>query len=53
VTNIADYIATDYPSYGYVDTNKGFNDKWSGFVENQVLKVIFTVTLFFVEVLLT
>jgi hypothetical protein len=40
VTNIiADYIATDYPSYGYVLTlTKGFNDKWSGFVENQGFK---------------
>jgi hypothetical protein len=40
VTNIiADYIATDYPSYGYVLTlTKGFNDKWSGFIENQGYK---------------
>jgi hypothetical protein len=39
VTNIiADYIATDYPSYGYVLTLTGFNDKWSGFVENQGFK---------------
>jgi hypothetical protein len=40
VTNIiADYIATDYPSYGYVFTlTKGFNDKWSGFIENQGFK---------------
>ena len=40
VTNIiADYIATDYPSYGYVLTlTRGFNDKWSGFVENQGFK---------------
>ena len=40
VTNIiGDYIATDYPSYGYVVTlTKGFNDKWSGFVENQGYK---------------
>jgi Putative MetA-pathway of phenol degradation len=40
VTNIiADYITTDYPSYGYVLTlTKGFNDKWSGFVENQGFK---------------
>jgi hypothetical protein len=30
VTNIiADYIATDYPSYGYVLTlTKGFNEVW-------------------------
>jgi Putative MetA-pathway of phenol degradation len=37
VTNIiADYIATDYPSYGYILTmTRGFNDKWSGFLENQ------------------
>ena len=40
VTNIiGDYITTDYPSYGYVLTlTKGFNDKWSGFVENQGFK---------------
>ncbi|MFV5685500.1 transporter [Flavobacterium sp. GB2R13] len=40
VTNIiADYISTDYPSYGYVLTlTRGFNDKWSGFVENQGFK---------------
>jgi Putative MetA-pathway of phenol degradation len=40
VTNIiADYITTDYPSYGYVLTlTKGFNDKWSGFIENQGFK---------------
>lgn len=40
VTNIiADYISTDYPSYGYVLTlTKGINDKWSGFVENQGYK---------------
>jgi hypothetical protein len=40
VTNIiADYITTDYPSYGYVLTlTKGFNEKWSGFIENQGYK---------------
>lgn len=40
VTNIiGDHIATDYPSYGYVLTlTKGFNDKWSGFIENQGYK---------------
>lgn len=40
VTNIiADYIGTDYPSYGYVLTlTRGFNDKWSGFIENQGYK---------------
>jgi hypothetical protein len=40
VTNIiADYIDTKYPSYGYVITlTKGFNKKWSGFVENQGFK---------------
>lgn len=40
VTNIiADYISTDYPSYGYVLTlTHGFNEKWSGFVENQGYK---------------
>lgn len=36
---IADYITTDYPSYGYVLTlTRGFNDKWSGFIENQGYK---------------
>lgn len=37
VTNIiADYIGTDYPSYGYVITlTKGFSRKWYGFIENQ------------------
>lgn len=37
VTNIiADYIGTDFPSYGYgLTLTKGFNEKWSGFVENQ------------------
>jgi hypothetical protein len=35
VTNIiADYIATDYPSCYVLTLTKGFNDKWSGFVEN-------------------
>ena len=40
VTNIiADYISTDFPSYGYVLTlTRGFNDKWSGFIENQGFK---------------
>jgi len=40
VTNIiADYIATDYPSYGYIITlTKGLGRKWSGFVENQGYK---------------
>ncbi len=40
VTNIiADYVGTDFPSYGYVLTlTRGFNDKWSGFVENQGFK---------------
>ncbi|MEN2412790.1 transporter [Flavobacterium mesophilum] len=40
VTNIiADYIGTDYPSYGYVLTlTHGFNAKWSGFIENQGYK---------------
>lgn len=40
ITNIiADYVATDFPSYGYVLTlTRGFNDKWSGFVENQGFK---------------
>ncbi|WP_418263214.1 transporter [Flavobacterium faecale] len=36
---IADYIMTDYPSYGYVLTlTRGFNQKWSGFIENQGYK---------------
>ncbi len=40
VTNIiADYIASDFPSYGYVVTlTRGFNSKWSGFIENQGFK---------------
>ncbi|WP_026976962.1 transporter [Flavobacterium tegetincola] len=33
---IADKIATDFNSYGYILTmTKGFNDKWSGFLEHQ------------------
>ena len=37
VTNvIADYIGTEIPSYGYgITLTKGFNKKWSGFIENQ------------------
>jgi Putative MetA-pathway of phenol degradation len=37
ITNIiADYIGTDFPSYGYgITLTKGFSRKWSGFVENQ------------------
>jgi hypothetical protein len=37
VTNIiADYVTTDFPSYGYAITlTKGINERWSGFVENQ------------------
>lgn len=37
VTNIiADHITTDFPSYGYgITLTKGFNKKWSGFIENQ------------------
>ncbi len=40
ITNIiGDYIGTDYPSYNYVLTlTKGFNDHWSGFIENQGIK---------------
>jgi hypothetical protein len=40
VTNIiADYIGTDYPSYGYgITLTKGFNQNWSGFIENQGYK---------------
>ena len=36
---IADYITTDYSGYGYVVTlTRGFNKKWSGFIENQGYK---------------
>jgi hypothetical protein len=36
---IADYISTDNPTYVYVLTlTRGFNDKWSSFLENQGLK---------------
>ena len=37
VTNIiADYIGTDYPSYGYgITLTKGFSLKWSVFIDNQ------------------
>lgn len=37
ITNIiADYIGTDYPSYGYgITLTKGFSRKWSAFIENQ------------------
>ncbi|HEY6143225.1 MAG TPA: transporter [Flavobacterium sp.] len=40
VTNIiADYIGTDYPSYGYVITlTKGLSQKWSAFLEIQGYK---------------
>ncbi|MEL1240478.1 transporter [Flavobacterium flavipallidum] len=40
VTNIiADYIMTDFPSYGYIITlTKGISKKWSGFIENQGYK---------------
>jgi len=40
ITNIiSDCIGTDYPSYNYVLTlTKGFNDHWSGFIENQGIK---------------
>lgn len=40
VTNIiGDYIGTDFPSYGYgLTLTKGFNKKWSGFLENQGYK---------------
>lgn len=40
VTNIiADRITSEYPSYGYILTlTKGFNDRWSGFLENQGFK---------------
>ncbi|HSN47303.1 MAG TPA: transporter, partial [Flavobacterium sp.] len=37
VTNIiADYIGTDFPSYGYgITLTKAFSKRWSGFIENQ------------------
>ena len=36
---IADKVGTDFSSYGYVITmTKGFNEKWSGFLENQGFK---------------
>ncbi|MCL6461929.1 MAG: transporter [Flavobacterium micromati] len=40
VTNIiANYLTTDFPSYGYVLTlTRGFGQKWSGFIENQGFK---------------
>jgi hypothetical protein len=40
ITNIiADYLGTEYPSYDYAITlTKGFNDHWSGFIENQGIK---------------
>lgn len=40
VTNIfLDDLASDYQSYGYVLTlTRGFNDQWSGYVENQGFK---------------
>ncbi|CAM3273701.1 Outer membrane putative beta-barrel porin/alpha-amylase [Flavobacterium longum] len=40
VMNIfADDLASDYQSYGYVVTlTRGFNERWSGFVENQGFK---------------
>ncbi|MDG2432442.1 transporter [Flavobacterium sp.] len=40
VTNIiADYVTTDFPSYGYAITlTKGISEKWSGFIENQGYK---------------
>lgn len=36
---IADKITTDYPSYGLISTvTRGFNAKWSGFIEFQAYK---------------
>jgi hypothetical protein len=36
---IADYIGTDNSGYGYILTlTRGFNSKWSGFIENQGYK---------------
>jgi hypothetical protein len=50
VTNIIADYGTDFPSYGYVHINSWFNDKWSGFVENQGFKVIFIAMQLFVVV---
>jgi hypothetical protein len=40
VTNIiADYISSDFPSYGYVVTlTRGFNNKWSGFHSDAIVR---------------
>ena len=40
VTNlILDRIATDFQNYGYIITlTRGFNERWSGFIENQAIK---------------
>lgn len=36
---IADKVTTDYPSYGIIATlTRGFNEKWSGFIELQGYK---------------
>lgn len=36
---IGDKISSEFPIYGYIVTlTKGFNEKWSGFVENQGFK---------------
>lgn len=36
---IADYISTEYPSYGYALTlTRGISNKWSAFIENQGFK---------------
>jgi hypothetical protein len=36
---IADKVGTDFNSYGYIVTfTKGFNEKWSGFLEHQGFK---------------
>ncbi len=49
VTNIiADKVTTDFPSYGYVLTlTKGFNEKWTAFIENQGYKSDFYADVLF------
>lgn len=49
ITNIiADYIGTDYPSYGYgITLTKGLSQKWSGFVESQGYKSDFYSDIIF------
>lgn len=49
ITNIiADYIGTDFPSYGYgITLTKGLSQKWSGFVESQGYKSDFYSDIIF------